>query len=144
MIYKGSRLQKLVSEKRGFHAKLTKLLASRTNAKSYNLSLLYQDGRNVTLSTLTDLLKVTGCSIDYFVDFEPSELPNQKQPNSVSGSNNIVNSTVTSDLTLKIDHLNEVIDLKDQIIQSKDALIDELQLWKRKYDELLKLTNTTK
>lgn len=57
------------------------------------------------------------------------------------GSNNIVNSLVASDLTMKIDHLNEVIALKDQLIESKEALI---QMWQNKYNELADQLNTTK
>ena len=49
-------------------------------------------------------------------------------------------------MALKIDHLNEVIRLKDEIIEekvnviaSKDELIEELQGLKKKYDDLIEL-----
>ncbi len=147
MIYKGSRLQALVTKNRGYHAELSAKLAARNNAKSYNLTLLYKDGRNLQLSTLTDLLQATGLPVDYFIDFEPSELPTRPINNAsgnrsnVHGSNNIVNSLVASDLTMKIEHLNEVIALKDQLIESKEALI---QMWQNKYNELADQLNTTK
>ena len=135
-----------VKQSRGGHKELSSKLAAKNGTKTYNLNGAFKDGTNLTLKSLTDILWATGLSIDEIVDFEPAELPRAGSTGRISGNNNIVNSSVSSDMALKIDHLNEVIRLKDEIIEekvnviaSKDELIDELQGLKKKYDDLIEL-----
>ena len=148
MKYVGSRLQALLKSERGSYtelaAKMLKYRKPRKNASKEedNLVPLFEDGHNVTLNTLTGLMRETGMSIDFFVDFEPGELPPYRR-DGVSGSNNIINSSVNNDLTLKVDHLNEVIRLKDELIADKERIITlkdaEIEQWKKRYDDLIKL-----
>jgi hypothetical protein len=88
-------------------------------------------------------MRETGMSIEFFVDFEPGELPSYRR-DGVSGSNNIINSSVNNDLTVKVDHLNEVIRLKDELIADKERIITlkdaEIEQWKKRYDDLIKLS----
>lgn len=125
-------------------AKMLKYRKPRKNAskEEYSLTPLLKDGHNITLSTLTALMHETGLSIDFFIDFEPGELPPYRR-DGVSGSNNIINSSVSNDLTTKVDHLNEVIRLKDELIADKERIITlkdaEIEQWKKRYDDLIKL-----
>lgn len=149
MKYVGSRLQALLKTERGSYtelaAKMLKYRKPRQNGSKdeYNLVPLFKDGHNVTLYTLTGLMRETGMSIDFFVDFEPGELPAARR-DGISGSNNIINSSITNDLTLKVDHLNEVIRLKDELIADKERIITlkdaEIEQWKKRYDDLIRLT----
>lgn len=149
MKYIGSRLQALLKSERGGYTdlavKMLKYRKPRKNASrdEYNLVPLFEDGHNVTLSTLTGLMRETGMSIEFFVDFEPGELPSYRR-DGVSGSNNIINSSVNNDLTVKVDHLNEVIRLKDELIADKERIITlkdaEIEQWKKRYDDLIKLS----
>lgn len=148
MKYVGSRLQALLKSERGSYtelaAKMLKYRKPRKNASKdeYNLVPLFEDGHNVTLNTLTGLMRETGMSIDFFVDFEPGELPPYRR-DGVSGSNNIINGSVSNDLAIKVDHLNEVIRLKDELIADKERIITlkdaEIEQWKKRYDDLIKL-----
>lgn len=148
MKYVGSRLQALLKSERGSYtelaAKMLKYRKPRKNASKdeYNLVPLFEDGHNVTLNTLTGLMRETGMSIDFFVDFEPGELPPYRR-DGVSGSNNIINGSVSNDLAIKVDHLNEVIRLKDELIADKERIITlkdaEIEQLKRRYDDLIKL-----
>ena len=53
---------------------------------------------------------------------------------------------VKNDLTSEITHLHEVIKLKDQLLNEKDQVINlrtnEVELWKKKYDDLINLANS--
>lgn len=148
MKYIGSRLQKHLKSERGGYtelaAKMIKYRKPRQNASNeeYSLTPLLKDGHNITLSTLTALMHETGLPIDFFVDFEPGELPPYRR-DGVSGSNNIINSSVSNDLTMKVDHLYEVIRLKDELIADKERIIAlkdaDIDQWKKRYDELIKL-----
>lgn len=148
MKYIGSRLQALLKSERGGYtelaSKMLKYRKPRKNASKdeYNLVPLFEDGHNVTLYTLTGLMRETGMAIDFFVDFEPGELPPYRR-DGVSGSNNIINSSVSNDLTIKVDHLNEVIRLKDELLADKERIITlkdaEIEQWKKRYDDLIKL-----
>lgn len=148
MKYLGSRLKDLLNSERGRYTELAgkmgKYRKPRSNGSKdeYNLGTLYKDGHNIKLDTLTALLRETGLSIDYFVEFEPGELPTGRY-DSISGSNNIVNSSITNDLTMKMDHLNEVIRLKDEMLVDKERIIslkdEEIRQWKKRYDDLFKL-----
>lgn len=149
MRYIGSRLQKLLKSERGSYtelaSKMLKYRKPRKNASKdeYNLVPLFEDGHNVTLSTLTGLMHETGMPIDFFVDFDPGELPAHRQ-DGISGSNNIINSSITNDLTIKVDHLNEIIRLKDEMLSDKERIINlkdaEIEQWKKRYDDLIKLS----
>lgn len=148
MEYRGTRLRDYVKYTLGAggHKEISTKLAAKYGRKTYNLNGAFKDGTNLTLKSLTDLLWATGLTVDEVVDFEPGEWPRTGNSGKVTGNNNIINSSVSSDMALKIDHLNEVIRLKDEIIEekvnviaSKDELIDELQGLKKKYDDLLEL-----
>ena len=125
-------------------AKMLKYRKPRKNAskEEYSLTPLLKDGHNITLSTLTALMHETGLSIDFFIDFEPGELPPCRR-DGVSGSNNIINSSVSNDLTVKVDHLYEVVRLKDELIADKERIITlkdaEIEQWKKRYDDLIKM-----
>lgn len=148
MKYIGSRLKNHLKGERGGYtelaAKMLKYRKPRKNAskEEYSLTPLLKDGHNITLSTLTALMHETGLSIDFFIDFEPGELPPYRH-DGVNGSNNIINSSVSNDLTMKVDHLYEVIRLKDELIADKERIITlkdaDIDQWKKRYDELIKL-----
>lgn len=148
MKYIGSRLKEWVKSERGRYKDLATRMAKyrkpRSNAgkDEYNLMPFFKDGHNVTLHILTGLIQETGMPIDFFVDFEPDELPSN-QHDGISGNNNIINSSITNDLTLKVDHLNEVIRLKNELINEKERVITlkdaEIEQWKKRYDDLIKI-----
>jgi hypothetical protein len=152
MKYVGSRLQALLKSERGGYtelaARMLKYRKPRKNASrdEYNLVPLFEDGHNVTLYTLTGLMRETGKSIDFFVDFEPAELPATCN-GGISGSNNVINSSITNDLTIKVDHLNEIIKLKDALLSDKERIITlkdaEIEQWKKRYDDLIRLTQSS-
>ncbi len=145
MIYNGTRLKQYLREHRGAYTELSHALAKyrrpRKNGggEDYNLAPFFRYGHNITLSILTGLMKETGMPIDFFVDFEPGEVAQQKS-DSVNGNNNIINSTVNNDLTQKIDHLGEIVALKDELIAAKEHIISmkdaELAEWKKRYEDL--------
>lgn len=148
MKYMGSRLQAFLKQERGSYTVLAKkMLKYRKPRKNggkdeYNLVPLFEDGHNVTLSTLTGLMQETGMSLDFFVDFEQGECPLLPQ-SGTSGNNNIINSSVSNDLTVTVEHLHEVIRLKDELIADKERIITlkdaEIEQWKKRYDDLLHL-----
>lgn len=147
MIYKGSRLKALVQSHGGLYSdlasRMAKYKAKRKNGsdRDYRLGALYADGHNITINILSALMRETNKPINYFVDFEPNEL--QIQTEGISGSNNIVNSMVSNDATQRIEHLTEVVHLKDQLIVEKERLIAmkdrEIESWKKRYDDLIRL-----
>ncbi|MBR1932931.1 MAG: hypothetical protein IJ841_04510 [Prevotella sp.] len=109
----------------------------------YNLAPFFDDGHNISLKLLGGLMKETGMPIEFFVDFEPGEIT-QAKTDGITGSNNITNSTITSDLTQRVDHLSEIIQLKDEMLADKERIIAskdaEIEQWKKRYDDLLQLT----
>lgn len=117
MKYKGSILKKFVQENRG---KYTEICVAMLGGKKKGLDNYYHDGRNLQLNKLTQLLKATGKPIDFFVEFEPGELP---AGGGIVGNNNFVNSIVGNDMSLRLDHLNEVLELKDQLLKEKERVI---------------------
>lgn len=153
MRYIGSRLKDYLKEHRGAYTELAQAMLKyrkpRKNAgrDEYNLAPFFRDGHNITLDLLAGLMKETGHSIDFFIDFEPGELPSYYKREGVSGSNNIINSSISNDLTMKVDHLNEVIRLKDEIVADKERIITlkdaEIEQWKKRYDDLIKLTQAS-
>lgn len=149
MRYNGTRLRDYLKDRRGAYTELAKAMLKyrkpRKNAGTdeYNLAPFFRVGHNITLELLTGFMKETGKSIDFFVDFEPGELPAQKIEG-VSGSRNIINSSINNDLTMKVDHLNEIIRLKDEMIVDKERIIAmkdaEIQQWKKRHDEVITLS----
>ena len=148
MKYNGSRLKEYLKGHRGSYTELAQAMLKyrkpRKNAgrDEYNLAPFFRVGHNITLDLLAGLMRETGKPIEFFVDFEPGEL-SYTTANGISGSNNIVNSSITNDLTLKVDHLNEVIRLKDEIIADKERIITlkdaDIEQWKKRYDDLIKI-----
>ena len=148
MRYNGTRLKEYLKGRRGGYTELAQAMVKyrrpRKNAgrDEYNLAPFFIDGHNITLDLLGGLMKETGQPIEFFVDFEPGERSPYRSEG-ISGSNNIINSSVTNDLTIKVDHLNEVIRLKDELIADKERIITlkdaEIEQWKKRYDDLIKL-----
>lgn len=142
MKYVGSRLKALLSQERGRYTELAKaMLKYRKPRKNegrneYNLIPLLEDNHNVTLSTLTGLMRETGKSLEFFVDFEPGELLASRQE--AIGSHNIINSAVSNDLTATTEHLHEIIRLKDEMLADKERIIaakdSEIEQWKKRFD----------
>ena len=140
----GSRLQALLKKERGSYTTLAQRMQKyrkpRKNGSKdeYNLVPLFDDGHNVTLNTLTGLMRETGLPIDFFVDFEPGELTSCRR-DGIRGSN-VINSPVANDLTVTVKHLNEVVRLKNELIADKERIISlkdsEIEQWKKRYDEL--------
>ena len=148
MRYIGSRLKEYLNAKRGrYTARAQGMMKYRSPRKNsgkneYNLDPFFDDGHNISLKLLNGLMHETGKPIGFFVDFEPGELE-QARMDGINGNNNIINSTVTNDLTQKVDHLSEVIRLKDELIADKERIIAskdaEIEQWKKRYDDLIKL-----
>ena len=150
MRYIGTRLKEYLKSERGGYTDLAERMQKyrkpRTNGGNaeYSLAPFLRDGHNITIASLTALMKETGFPLDFFVDFEPSELPRSEQPQGIIGSNNIVNSSLSNDLTLRLDHLNEVLRMKDEMLTDKERIIalkdSEIAQWKKRYDDLIRLT----
>lgn len=150
MKYKGSRLAALIQASRGEYTdlgeRMNKYKKPRKNAsdKNYRVESLYNDGLNLQMNTLTALMKETGKPIDFFVDFEPWELPASM---GISGNGNIINSSVSNDMAQRIEHLNEVIHLKNELLTEKDKIVAlkdaEIEQWKKRYDDLLSFTQNS-
>ncbi len=147
MKYTGKRFQSYLDKHPGSYTELANAMRKYKKARKnggngeYSLSPFLRDGHNITVNTLSALMRETGMSIDFFIDFEPGELPGYRD-NSVQGSRNVVNSTITNDLTMKVDHLTEVINLKNQMLSDKDRIIamkdSEIEQWKKRFDDLIK------
>ena len=139
MKYLGSNLKKFVKEHRGMY---TQICETMLGGKKKGLDNYYGDGRNIHIDKLTQLMRATGMPIDYFIEFEPGERENK----GAVGNNNIINSMVGKDLSIKVDHLNEIIRLKDQIIEEKERNLimkdQEIELWKKRYDDIIKLSKS--
>lgn len=153
MKYIGTRLRGLLREERGgYHDLAIRMMKYRKPRKNgandeYNLVPLFKDGHNLTLSTLSALMRETGQPVTFFVDFEPGELP-PLYSNGISGNNNVVNSSISNDLTTKVEYLNEIIRLKDTTIAEKDKLLTmkdvEIEQWKKRFDDIIDLVKTGK
>lgn len=139
MKYKGSKLKMYVKQHRGAY---TDICTAILGGKKKGLDQYYHDDHNISIEKLSALMAATGLPIDFFCEFAPGELP-QTASSGVTGNNNIVNSMVGSDLAQKVEHLNEVIHLKDQLLAEKDTVIamkdSQLELWKKRYDDALHL-----
>ncbi len=144
MKYRGTRLYKLVQSGRGGYTdlaeKMKKYRKVRKNSsdKPYRIESLYQDGHNITLSTLTALMKETGKPIDFFIDFEPWELSAEH-----AGllRNNMFDNFASDEETERVNHLNEIIHLKNELLKEKERVISmkdaEIEQWKKRIDDLL-------
>lgn len=141
MYYKGSQLKEYVRSRRG---RYTELCLAVFGKKKDGLDNYYRDGRNIQIDKLTKIMRATGKPITYFVDFEENELPSASRGNVGMGNNNIINSTISTEAAYQIEHLNEVIRLKDQIIAEKERVITsrdvEIAQWKKRYDDLIVLS----
>lgn len=136
MRYKGSRLHDEVKSDRGFYTRLClAILGKKKGLENY-----YIDDKDIHLSKLSAILKATGKPITYYVDFEEGELP--VGGGIATGNNNIVNSVVNGDLPIRLQHLEEVLSLKDKAIRDKEEIIalkdNEISLWKQRYDDMAK------
>ena len=131
MEYKGSRLKKFVGERSGAYTELEKKMRKYRKARKnssdaeYNLRPLYKDGHNITISVLTALMRETGKSLDFFIDFEPNEIPATLRSDNVSGNHNVINSNISNDSSLRIEYLTNTIKLKDQLIDEKERNITQ-------------------
>ena len=155
MKYVGTRLRQYLSQTRGGYkdlaSKMLKYRKPRKNASpdKYNLAPLFSDGHNITIDTLSALMRETGLPIDFFIDFEAGEMPIKKY-DGINGNNNVINSSISNDLTLMVDHLNEVIRLKNELINDKERIINlkdaEIDQWKKRHDnrKLLAKSNEKK
>ena len=129
MRYIGSRLKEYLKSERGSYTDLAERMQKYRKPRSnggnaeYSLAPFFRDGHNITISSLTALMKETGMPLDFFVDFEAGEQPRNEQPQGIIGSHNIVNSSLTNDLTMRLDHMNEVIRLKDEMLTDKERII---------------------
>lgn len=82
--------------------------------------------------------------MEFFVEFEPSELASSSTGgDSVNGSHNIINSSVSNDQANRIEYLLEMLKMKDAIINEKERVITlkeaEIELWKKRLDDAIKL-----
>ena len=135
MKYKGTRLRNDVRSERGLY---TRVCLAILGGKKKGLENYYHDDKDIHLSKLSALLRATGKPITYYVDFEEGELPLGSYIG--SGNNNIVNSVVQGDVALRLQHLEEVVALKDRAIQDKESIIalkdTEINIWKQRYEDL--------
>lgn len=136
MRYKGSRLHDDVKSDRGLYTRLSlAVLGKKKGLENY-----YFDDKDIHLSKLSAIVRATGKPLTYYVDFDEWELP----MGGVSGigSNNIVNSVVNGDLSIRVQHLEELLSMKDQAICDKESIIalkdNEISLWKQRYEDLAK------
>lgn len=134
MRYKGSRLHDDVKGDRGLYTRLSLAVCG----KKKGLDAFYGDDLDIHIRKLTDILRATGKPITYFVDFEEGELPYGSYIG--TGNGNIVNSVVNGDISIRLQHLEEVIALKDETIADKESIIalkdNEVALWKQRYEDL--------
>lgn len=156
MRYNGTRLKELLRGNKGAYTNLAERMSkyrrqrknASENTASYCLTPFLKDGHNITLSNLSALMLETGKTIDFFVDFDPGELPLSftVPAAGVSGSHNIINSSITNDLTMKLEHQTELIRIKDQMLVDKERIItlkdSEIQQWQKRYDDLIQLTKS--
>lgn len=117
-MYKGSRLQALCKKQRGLSTELSlKLFGKRKGIDRY-----YKDGLNLTIDILEKIAEATGFSVEYFLDYNRPTVTTL--PSSITGDHNIINSPMANEAMSRIDHLNDVIKLKDEIIEQNKKLIE--------------------
>ena len=133
MRYIGTRLKQLLKGNRGAYADLAKRMGKYRRARKgeaqsdreYNLVPLMNDGHNITLSTLTGIMRETGKPISYFVEFEPGEFDGNFTPAEPEENK----------------HLREIIELKNALIEAKDGTIEILKNELSSKNELLRKHN---
>ncbi|MCH3994127.1 MAG: hypothetical protein LKE54_03580 [Prevotella sp.] len=143
-MYKGSRLHDLCLAQRGLSTQLSLALFG----KKKGIDRYYHDGINITIDMLEKIAMNTGKSVDYFLEYKHTS-DGLKESSSVNGNNNIVNSPMANEAMAKIDHLNEVIKLKDdlivrdkQLIETKDVVIKSLRDTINDYIKLLQASHS--
>lgn len=118
-MYKGSRLRELTKRERGLGAQLSREMFQ----KNKGIERYYKDGVNLTVTQLEKIAIFTGKSVEYFLDYKrPANAASGTNPH-VYGDNNIVNSPNANDTIEKIEHLNRVIKLQEEIIRSDKEII---------------------
>lgn len=118
-MYKGSRLRELTKRERGLGAQLSREMFQ----KNKGIERYYKDGVNLTVTQLEKIAIFTGKSVEYFLDYKrPANAASGTNPH-VYGDNNIVNSPNANDTIEKIEHLNRVIKLQEEIIKSDKEII---------------------
>lgn len=136
-MYKGSRLHDLCKKEHGLATRLSRaVLGTEKGIDRY-----YRDGLNLTIDKLEKICQYTGKPFSYFLDTNIAD-DDGAHPR-VYGDNNIVNSPNANEFHEKIEYLNSVIKLKDEIIageransQSKDEIIKNL---KERLNDVIKL-----
>lgn len=141
MRYNGDRLRKLLT---GNAALRDQVYAYLNKGNRKGLDYYYGVDINITIGKLSDIMAATKKPIEFFVDFEEGE---HQESGRVSGTGNVVNSTVVQgDAT--VNHLREVIRLKDEIISEKERIInikdERIASINKKYDDVLALINSDK
>lgn len=128
-MYKGTRLHDLVKKERGLGAQLSREIFG----KNKGIERYYKDGVNITVTNLEKIAICTGKTVEYFLDYKRPANATTVNPH-VYGDNNIVNSPNANDALEKIEHLNNVIKLQEEIIKgdkdliaSKDVIIQTLK-----------------
>ena len=118
-MYKGSGLRELTKRERGLGAQLSREMFQ----KNKGIERYYKDGVNLTVTQLEKIAIFTGKSVEYFLDYKrPANAASGTNPH-VYGDNNIVNSPNANDTIEKIEHLNRVIKLQEEIIKSDKEII---------------------
>ncbi len=132
MRYLGSRLKKMLNAKSGAYTELEKAMrkyrTARKNGKkdgSFNLNPYLEDDHNITIRSLSALMKESGLPLDFFVELEEGEKLSSSNPNGVNGNGNIVNSSVNNDLVPQVHFLQEKISLQEQLLAEKERNINQ-------------------
>ncbi len=155
MRYLGSRLKRLLGEKSGAYTELEKGMRKyrglRKNGRkdgSFNLSPYLEDDHNITIKTLSALMKESGKPLDFFVELEDGETLSSLIPSEVKGNGNIVNSSVRNDLIPQIHFLQEKIGLQEQLLAEKERNIqqkdEEIRNLRKSFDKLIESLSSTK
>lgn len=127
-MYKGSRLHELCRKEHGLATRLSRaVLGTEKGIDRY-----YKDGLNLTIDKLEKICLYTHKPFTYYLETEVAN-DDGTHPH-VYGDNNIVNSPNANEFHERIEYLNKVIKLKDEIIaseransQSKDEIIKNLK-----------------
>lgn len=130
MRYLGSHLKSLLNEKSGAYTELEKGMrkyrTARKNGRkdgSFNLNPYLEDDHNITIRTLSALMKETGMPLDFFIEMDEGEKLTSPRSSSVSGNGNIVNSSINNDLVPQVHFLQEKIGLQQQLLEEKERNI---------------------
>lgn len=116
MKYYGSRLEEEATSRRGNYTRLSRAVCG----KSKGLEAFYKDGLDIHISKLSEIVRATGKPVTHYVEFDDGELP----IGFAIGNHNVVNSNLNGDAALRLSHLKEVSELKDRLLNEKDAVIE--------------------